>query len=125
MVNQVYPFSTADGQAIPLDIIKSSGLVKKDFTALSTGSFTLVAGEVGVLLASAPCLVRFGTTIPEVLLDGTLYSDMYLVPRDTVITVSLTAGIIYVRGIEEDGTLYLQLIEKWAGLALAKQYSRK
>jgi hypothetical protein len=65
-----------------------------------------------------------GQTIPA-LVNGTLYEDMFLVYTDTIITVALTAGPIYVKGLSESGTLYIQLVEKWAGLALPRQFTKK
>jgi len=123
--SQVYPFATQDGKPIPLDIIRPAGLIKIDFGNISNVNFTLADTYTeGIILATAACIVRQGSTIPSIA-DGTFYQDMFLVYTNTLITVSLLAGPIYVKGLTDSGTLYLQLVEKWAGLALPKQYIRK
>jgi len=123
--SEVYPFATQDGKAIPLDIIKPSGIITKTFT-LAAASFTIPAGyKVGTFLATVGCLVRFGATLPNPLVDATLYEDTLLVPNDTIVTSSILSTTVYVKGLAESGTLYVQLIEKWIGLALDKQFTRK
>lgn len=123
--SQVYPFATQDGKAIPLDIIRPAGLIQLAFNNSSVVNFTLADTYTeGVILATTACVVRQGSTIPSIV-DGTFYQDMFLVYTDTLITVSLLPGPIYVKGLTGSGTLYLQLIEKWAGLALPKQFIRK
>ena len=123
---EVYPFASQDGMAIPLDIIKPSCLVIKSFSP-SSSSFTIPENyKVCTLIASTACLLRFGEDFPTPLVDATLYENTLLVPQDTVVTASLLPETIYVRSLGEDiGTLYIQLIEKWAGLALDRQYARK
>lgn len=123
--SQVYPFATQDGKPIPLDIIRPAGLIQIAFNNSSSVNFTLTNTYTeGIILATSACLVRQGTDIPSII-DGTFYQDMFLVYTDTLITVSLLPGTIYVKGLSGSGTLYLQLIEKWAGLALPKQFIRK
>lgn len=123
--SQVYPFATQDGKAIPLDIIRPAGLIQLAFNNSSVVNFTLTDTYTeGIILATSACIIRQGSTIPSIV-DGTFYQDMFLVYTDTLITVSLLPGIIYVKGLTGSGTLYLQLIEKWAGLALPKQFIRK
>lgn len=123
--SQVYPFATQDGKPIPLDIIRPAGLIQISFNNSSSVNFTLTDTYTeGIVLATSACLVRQGTDIPS-MVDGTFYQDMFLVYTDTLITVSLLSGTIYVKGLSGSGTLYLQLIEKWAGLALPKQFIRK
>jgi hypothetical protein len=123
--NTLYPFATQDGKAIPLDIIKSSGLMLRTF-GVSAASFTIPAGvAVAALIASNPCVLRFGTTLPDNLVEDELYSDTILIPKDMVVTASVVPGTAYVKGLTSTGKLYLQFFEKWAGLALDRQFSTK
>lgn len=123
--SQVYPFATQDGKPVPLDIIRPAGLIKIDFINSAVANFILPDTYTeGIILATSACLVRQGSTIPSIV-NGTFYQDMFLVYTDTLITVSLLPGTIYVKGLTDSGTLYLQLIERWAGLGLPKQYIRK
>lgn len=125
MLQQIYPFATQDGKAIPLDIIKSAGLLTKAYTT-SVSTFTVPEGkQVGVFLASSACLVRPTTELPGALLDGTTYEDALLIPSDVAVASVVMPGTYYIKGLSVAGTLYLQFIEKWAGLALDKQFQRK
>lgn len=122
----IYPFATQDGKAIPLDIIKPEGILLQTFGVGSSSSFTLPEGSlVGTFTATSACLVRFGTDLPGSLAADTLYAETLLIPAETTVTCALTAGLVYVIGLVEEGTIYVQLIKKWAGLALDRQYLRK
>jgi hypothetical protein len=123
--SEIYPFSTQDGKAIPLDIIKPAFLIKKSFSTTSS-SFTIAEGmRVATVMATAGCLLRFEEDIP-VLVDGIAYASTALIPPNTIVTIALKSGLAYVQSLtSEAGTLYIQVIEKWAGLALDNQYIRK
>lgn len=126
----VYPFSTQDGKAIPLDIIRPKGLIICAFTPaalLTVSHCTIPDGTVvGVLTSSAECIVRFGPEdIPSVLEDGTLYEDTVFIPAGGGVTVVLQPGPISVTGTNKAGALFIQIIDQWAGLGLPTQYGRK
>lgn len=122
----VYPFATQDGKAIPLDIIKAKSVIMQSFIAGAGTAITIPAtATVGVLISDKACLLRFGTTLPASLIANTEYADTVLVPSGSIVVVAMTPGTAYVRGLSEAGTIYIQLIEKWAGLALNTQYQRK
>jgi hypothetical protein len=122
---QVYPFATQDGKAIPLDIINPKGVIPVAFTQV-VKAFVIPDGyEVGALYSTEDSLVRFGNTIPNALVDGTLYDNAVIVPSKAMVTSGITPGNVYVKGLSASGVLYIQLIEKWAGLGLQMQYGRK
>lgn len=121
----VYPFSTMDGKPIPLDIIKPTGLIPKSFTAVGDSSFVVPSDAVvGVFISNQACLIRFGATVGAPV-DATEIPNTILIPADMAVTVALTAGTCYVRGLTASGTVYLQLMEKWAALALPTQFTKK
>lgn len=121
----VYPFATQDGKAIPLDVIKPTGVIPKSFTSSADSLLTIPADAVvGTFTTTKACIVKFGSVISS-LADGVEILNAILVPADSTVTVALTPGPAYIRGLSESGTVYLQLIEKWVGLALNTQYSRK
>lgn len=121
----VYPFATQDGKPIPLDIIKSAGFLWQSFIAGVGSRFDIPPDKtVGVLIATTACLVTFGTDLSD-FMSNKVYNDTILIPADSPVTVSLIPGKAYVRSLTSPGTLYIQLIEKWAGLALDKQFTRK
>lgn len=120
----VYPFSTQDGKAIPLDIVNPAGLIFKSFVAGSGASFTIPAGKtVGVFFCNADAIISFGADMVS-MAENTVHSKALLVPANTTLTTAFEAGTAYVRGISGSGIMYLQLIEKWAGLGLPTQYVR-
>lgn len=124
-LDQVYPFSTQDGKAIPLDIIRPSGLLYRNFTELAESSLNIPDGyPVAAVIADKPCLVKFAGSI-GILAEDIVYSDLLIVPANTITIVSLLSGVGAVKGLTEAGTIYVQLIKKWAGLALDKQFTRK
>lgn len=122
---QVYPFATQDGKAIPLDIIKSAGLIVKSFSLTAELLIFPEDKPVGMLIASKACVLRMGQTLPDTLSDAVEYSDTILLPTNMAVICALTAGAWYVKGLTETGTLYVQFIEKWVGLALDRQFIRK
>lgn len=123
-MEQVYPFATQDGKSIPLDIIRPSGLLFKSFTT-TPAEITIPEGyPVAAIIADKACLIKFNGSISG-FVENTVYTDLLLVPAETIVIVSILSGIGSVRGITETGTVYIQLIEKWAGLALDKQFIRK
>lgn len=124
-ISQIYPFSTQDGKAIPLDIVQSKGFLFKSFT-LTAASFTVPADKlVGVCFASESCLIRVAQTLPSSLTEDFDYSDTLLLPKGMAVTTVFTPGIYYVRGLDLAGTVYIQFVEKWVGLALERQFGRK
>lgn len=125
----IYPFSTQDGKSIPLDIIKPTGIMVRSFPAAGgiVSHCTIPDGSVvGVLTSSVECIVRFGAVdIPATLVDDTLYTNAVFIPAGAIVAVVLPAGILSVIGRGAAGTLFIQLIEQWAGLGLPNQYGRK
>lgn len=121
----IYPFATQDGQAIPLDIISPAGLIRKSFISAASSVVVLPEGySVGVFYSSTDVLVSFGAD-HVTLADGAVSTDTMLVPAGTLVTAAFNSGNAYVKGLASSGDLYIQLIEKWAGLALNTQYVRK
>lgn len=127
----LYPLSAQDGSSIPVDVIRSLGLVEVDFTTTNS-SITLAEDpnskdySVCVLYATAACLIVPGSTnIPSPLVNGTDYPDMVFVPANIPLTVLLLSGTTKIKGISASGTLYIQRIQKWAAKGLSNQFSKK
>ena len=123
--SEQYPFATQDGKAIPLDILKPLGLLILPFTTDAVASISLPeSSAVAMMIASEACLISFDHSLVTVPTNEFL-SKVLLVPYNNVVSCSIPSLDIKVRGVDANGTLYVQLIEKWAGLALARQYQRK
>ena len=117
-----YPFATQDGKAIPLDILRPSGLYR-----LATGSLiTLPEGsEVAAIHAiGGSALLGFGGSIPPELVLETYYPQALFVPAEGTVIVRVPDLVVSVSASAAT-TVYVQLIAKWAGLALPAQYAKK
>jgi len=131
---QVYPFATVDGKPIPLDIIKPSGLQIISVDDATGGSLVAPAemidpGLVVVFMASDLCLVKIGDATPPSAASfaaGALVEDCIIVPKNTLVTTWIKAetAALGARAILGTVTLYVQYIERWAGLALPLQYRK-
>lgn len=118
-----YPFATANGEVIPLDIIRPRNLILKSFTATANSPFTITdTSAVATLIADNDCIVFFGE-VPTEIEDNTSYPDALYVPKNTAVSTTVVAGINSVRGITGSGTLKIQTIEQWSGLALTTRYT--
>ena len=126
-----YPFSTADGKSIPLDIIRPYGILKKSFlSASSTAALTCpTAIEVMTLISDSDCIIQFAAAaaVASALSDGVLKNDAIFVPADilTVISPPLGKKSFAIIGDSENGVAVIQFLQTWKGLSLASQVSRK
>ena len=122
----VYPFSTQDGKAIPLDILKPAWLFLHGFSPDASTSLTLSdANLIGVFISSESVIISFDAALDSPLVAGMSLPKALYVPKGVIVTSVIPSQQLHARAVDTAGTLYIQLIEKWAGLALAKQYVRK
>jgi len=121
---QRYPLSTPEGSAIPLDIMKPHSFIRKAFTANVVSSAIVVPADVEILslTANADCIICFGGTAVAPV-DGISYSKTLYLDKCTRIIVAPNADTFTVLGLGVAGILNIQMVEKWAGLALSKQLS--
>lgn len=126
-----YPFSTADGKAIPLDIVRPHGTIKKSFTNASpTAALSCPSTiEVFSILTTADCIVKFAASSASAaaLSDGVLATDTIYIPADilTVISPPIGKKSFSIIGDSETGTAIIQFFEKWSGLSLQSQQNRR
>lgn len=120
-----YPFSTQDGKAIPLDILKTRGLLISTFDAVSDSLITIPEGsEIAVLFSSTDCLFSIGSALGSLPADNSLKEKTFYIPASHAVTIVLEQGSSYVRGMGT-GVLYVQLIERWVGMGLDTNYIRR
>lgn len=119
---QRYPLSTSDGTAIPLEIMKPHSFVQKSFLqASATAAQPVPTGvEIMSITVSEDVILRFGAAAVA-LADGVNYPDTVLVKAGTRVCIAPKADTFTLKGFTANGLAYIQYIEKWAGLALAKQ----
>lgn len=119
---EVYPFSTRDGDPIPLDVIGAAGLIVKSVSGAGVTNFTIPDSFlIGSLYSPLGCILQFAQSIPNPPVDGQEYVETILVPPEHLIVVSLTPGASRVIPIGGATTLYIQNIRKWAALAMSQQ----
>jgi len=113
-----YPFATQQGVQIRPDIIKPVHLVVFPFTlsamtAIDTTS--LAIDKVYQLYATQDCMLGFGAAPVAAVASG---NNLFL-PKNTYITISPNMSLIGLSalGVTVAGTLYIQEIVTWAGLA--------
>lgn len=124
-VKNRYPLATADGTAIPNDTIRpryAFGLAISGTNATTGG---IPAGyETVVLYSTIDCVVRFGNVAAP--LTSSFLDEAMFLPKGTLVTVSPSVlNFIHSVAIGGTGTLYITVVEPWAGLALELQTTRR
>ena len=121
---ELYPFSTEDSKAIPLDVIRPLGMIKVAITALANTALTIPVGwKVVSFYSNVGCFVQFASaTIPTPPVANTSYADTLFVPPNCLVMATVLEGVARVVSAEGvAGYLIAQNIQKWAGLALRRQ----
>ena len=121
---ELYPFSTQDGKAVPLEIIQPSAMVMLDVT---TSYSTLALPDslnLAAIFASCDCVIDL-TGAATTLASGTLYNSMLFVPASTVVMAKLETVTAKIRAVSDSGTIFIQGVERWAGLNLTRQFTGK
>lgn len=130
-LDKVYPFSTADGQAIPVDIVRPHGVIKKSFLSSGATAAMSVPDTIDVfsVVATEDCLIKFAASSASAsaLSDGVLATDMMFIPADilTVVSPPLDKKSFSLRGDSANGTAVIQFFETWKGLSLQSQRTRR
>jgi len=124
MISNLYPFSTKDASAIPLDILRPKSVARIDFLdAVPSAALDLVVyTPVIILRASAPCVISFGAA-PTALSAALVANQMYMDAGELQV-IAPPASTLYVMGDGVAGSLVVQMIEKWAGLGLDAQFTQ-
>lgn len=121
MLRELYPFSTIDGKVIPLDIIRPLGILRIPFTAISTALQDLgIATPIMILSATEDCFVRFGAA--AVVPSTSLTSNQIMVEKDQIVIVAPHNPNFSVISDGVNGSLTIQLLDRWAGLADEASY---
>lgn len=129
-----YPFATKDGRVIPLDILRSKGLIYQAFNKNTSNEINIpLKAEVAIVYATQDCLLFLNENelAPVVinsitLLPNTIMPSALIIPKTHAICVVVTEGIARVIGLGlNPGFIYVQIIEKWAGLDLPINYTNR
>lgn len=124
-----YPLSTADSQAIPLDIIRPESLIIIPFLLnTATTAVSLPDKDCFSFQSDLDCLVQFATSsatasyTESVSIDNALFC-----PKGFVVIASPPIGMrsISVISNKGNGRLIIQAIQTWSGLSLKNQQLRR
>ena len=121
---ELYPFATQDGKAVPLEIIQPTAMVMLDIT---TSYSTLALPDslnLAAIFASCDCVIDL-TGAATTLTSGTLYNSMLFVPASTVVMAKLETVTAKIRAVSDSGVIFIQGVERWAALNLARQFTGK
>lgn len=125
---ELYPFSTEDSKAIPLDVIRPLSLFKRAFLAAGQTVLTIPVGwKVAAFYSSTGCMIQFAaSSLVGPPADGTVYPDTLFIPPNCVVTATVLEGagtVVSLAGVA--GYVVVQQIQKWSGLALKRQISTR
>ena len=122
--SQRYPLSTPDGLSIPLDVIKPHSIVLLNFTTMTASAVVAIPDgiEIASLYSTEDCVIQFGGTA-AVPANGVNTPNALVLTKDVITVIAPPLVTLTAIGLSTAGSLRIQFIEKWAGLALVKQIS--
>ena len=120
--SQLYPLSSQDGKAIPLEICAPLALRSYVLVANTKKDIVIPADWViGWLYSDVDCVFSHSDTdLPAALVDGTVYTSASFVPKKTPMAIKWIPGDASVLPLAS-GRIYLHKIEKWAAFVQSKQ----
>ena len=122
----LYPLSTKEGNAVPLDVIRPNGVIRKSFTSTGTSPIALPNDtDIYSLFATENCYVLFADATITLPADGSFEDDILYVPVNTQIMIRLPdVHFSVISASSRSGELVLQSCITWHGIALASQFVR-
>lgn len=124
--DQLYPMSTEKGEPIPLDIVAPLAARVVAIAAGAHTAFTLTAGyRYASISATVDCVIDFTGTLTYPFADGTSALIVHAGGVHTVALPSLAALRVIPLIAAEAGILKINAIQKWAGIGLNRQLSRR
>lgn len=122
--SQAYPFSTREGDAIPLEIIRPRSLVQFTMPAGTPVSVTIPQAYGSCYVYSTKdCILQFATTaLPAALVSGTEYFNAMIIPANTLLNMMATPGAAQLL-CPSGGVLTVVSIDQWAVLKQQNQLS--
>ncbi len=117
----LYPLSTQDGKAIPLDVVSPLSLIPFTLVAATPKAITFPVGySLVYLYSTVTCFIQFNENVlPAALVDATEYVDAMMLPADTIVTAYVGDGIEALNAsvvASAAGVLYVNSVEHWAAL---------
>lgn len=128
-----YPMSTADGQAVPLDILRPHSILSFEAVAgISSVAIQIPTNvEVFSVLSECDAILQFGvdsSVVASDLVSGVLKNQAIYIPQDMVIFLSPPIDVTYFAVIPREtgaGTVIIQYLESWNSLSTKPQHQRR
>ena len=121
----IYPLSTSEGVAIPLEVVAPTGYMFLHFSDVATAVIALPAtSDMIILNSDEDCILRFSNNLAVLPAEGIVVPDTLFLRKNMQVVVYPQQKFLSVRRLVLDGTLHIQFIDTWHGLALATQYER-
>lgn len=116
---QRYPLSTLNGQYIPLDVIRPSGLIKVSYLTASASAAAALPASTELLLvrSTTDCFIKFANSAATKPTSIVVADTLYL-RRGEIQVVSPMALFYSVIGDTANGDLFIQILETWQSLSL-------
>ena len=121
----LYPLATSDGVAIPLEVVSPTGYMFLHFSETPTSAIQLPAtSDLLILNCDEDCILRFSNNLATIPTEATVIADTLFLRKNMQMVVYPQQKFLSVKRLVLDGTLHIQFIDTWHGLALASQYER-
>lgn len=118
----LYPLTTPGGDAIPYDVFRPFGLLPVAITDAVSADIAIPAGaELFVVLATTPCVLRFGEDNASVPSSGTHQLDAMYIPADVHMVIDVNEAsefTIIGTTVAATGTLWINTTKTWKDLQI-------
>lgn len=118
----LYPLTTPGGEAIPYDVFRPFGLLPVAITDAVSADINVPTGaELFLVLASTPCILRFGEPNASVPSSGTHQVDSMYIPADVHMIIDVNEAVEFtVIGTvaSATGTLWINTTKTWKDLQI-------
>jgi len=124
---KIYRNSSVNGEALPLEILLSKGLIKQAFTAAAVDNIALPADtEIMVIYGdlNEDCYVQLdaAAALPA---NGTFEAGMHFIPAACIKTIDTNGATIFgvISGTGRNGTVIVECAYAYKDARRAKQHS--
>lgn len=120
--SQLYPFSSQDSKAIPIEIAAPLSVVKYALVANTKKDIVVPASwVVGWIYSDVDIVFSHNDTdLVYPMVEGTEYTDATFIPKRRPYSIKWVPGAGSILPLAS-GTVYMMKIEQWAALVQAKQ----